>query len=298
MDIPKAEIDEIVRRALLEDLGGGDMTTDALVPPSLQGKGVIVAKADGILAGIEVADAVFHMVDPSLRFERILADGARLRRADPDRGLCKIAEISGSAASILKAERVALNFLEHMSGVASATHRFVQQVADLNVTILDTRKTLPGHRILQKYAVTVGGGVNHRRDLSDGALIKDNHIAAGSMREMGIGALVRAMRDALFGEEQIEVEAETLDQVREAVESGADIVMLDNMSIADMTTAVEIVDGRAATEASGGVTLENVREVAETGVDRISIGALTHSVMSVDISLEFTASASARPHPR
>ena len=140
--------------------------------------------------------------------------------------------------------------------------------------------------------------MNHRRDLSDGALIKDNHIAAGSMREMGIGALVRAMRDALFGEGQIEVEAETLDQVQEAVESGADIVMLDNMSIADMTTAVEIVDGRAATEASGGVTLENVREVAETGVDRISIGALTHSVMSVDISLEFTASASARPHPR
>ena len=298
MNIPRAEIDEVVRRALLEDLGGGDITTDALVPPWLEGKATIVAKADGILAGVEVADAVFHMVDPSLRFERLLADGARLRRVDPARGICKIAEVSGSAASILKAERVALNFLEHLSGVASTTHRFVRQVADLDVDILDTRKTLPGHRSLQKYAVTVGGGVNHRRDLSDGVLIKDNHIAAGSIREMGIPALVRAMRDSSSGAGQIEVEAETLDQVREAVEAGADIVMLDNMSIADMAAAVETIAGRAVTEASGGVTLENVRDVAKTGVDRISIGALTHSVMSVDISLEFTAVASERRQPR
>ena len=296
MDIPRAEIDDVVRRALLEDLGDGDITTDALVPPWLQGKADVVAKADGILAGVDVADAVFRMVDPSLRFERILADGARLRRVDPPRGICKIAEISGSAASILKAERVALNFLEHLSGVASATHRFVRQVADLDVDILDTRKTLPGHRSLQKYAVTVGGGVNHRRDLSDGVLIKDNHIAAGSMREMSIRALVRAMRDSPSGAGQIEVEAETLDQVQEAVEAGADIVMLDNMSIADMAAAVETIAGRAVTEASGGVTLENVRDVAKTGVDRISVGALTHSVMSIDISLEFTPS-SERRHP-
>ena len=197
MNIPRAEIDEVVRRALLEDLGGGDVTTDALVPPWLEGNATIVAKADGILAGVEVANAVFHMVDPSLRFERLLADGARLRRADPARGICKIAEISGSAASILKAERVALNFLEHLSGVASTTQRFVRQVADLDVDILDTRKTLPGHRSLQKYAVTVGGGVNHRRDLSDGVLIKDNHIAAGSIREMVLHERRSCMRDGL-----------------------------------------------------------------------------------------------------
>ena len=189
-------------------------------------------------------------------------------------------------ASILKGERVALNFLQHLSGIATETNRYVQEVADYNAVILDTRKTAPGLRSLQKYAVAVGGGTNHRRDLSDGVLIKDNHIAAGRLNELSLGGVVRRMRDAAPSAWEIEVEVENLQQLREAVEAEADIVMLDNMTPSEMAEAVRIVDGRALTEASGGITLENVREVAATGVDRISVGALTHSVTGIDISLE------------
>lgn len=286
MDIAQAEIDETVRIALIEDLGGGDITTEALIAPELQAKAAIVARAEGILAGIEVAEAVFQAVDPSLHFVSILADGARLRTGNRAGGGSVIAELSGSAASVLKGERVALNFLQHLSGIASATRRFVQEVEDYDVVILDTRKTTPGLRGLQKYAVAVGGGRNHRRDLSDGVLIKDNHLAAGRQRELSVGGVVRHMRHAVPRGWSIEVEVESLEQVREALEAGADIVMLDNMPPSEMAEAVRIVDGRALTEASGGITLENVREVAGTGVDRISVGALTHSVVAVDISLE------------
>ena len=189
-------------------------------------------------------------------------------------------------ASILKGERVALNFLQHLSGIATETDRYVREVAGYDAVILDTRKTAPGLRSLQKYAVAVGGGTNHRRDLSDGVLIKDNHLAAGRMSELTLGGVVRLMRERAPGAWEIEVEVETLEHLREAVDAGADIVMLDNMTPSEMAEAVRIVGGRALTEASGGITLGNVREVAATGVDRISVGSLTHSVTGLDISLE------------
>ena len=286
MDISQAEIDDIVRTALLEDLGAGDITTETLVPPDLQGTARIIAKAEGVLAGVDVADAVFRAVDRALEFNPILSDGARLEVADSAGENGTIAELSGSVASILKGERVALNFLQHLSGIATEANRYVQEVTDYDTVILDTRKTAPGLRSLQKYAVAVGGGTNHRRDLSDGVLIKDNHLAAGRLNELSLGGVVRRMRDSAPSAWEIEVEVETLDQVREAVDAGADIVMLDNMSPSEMAEAVRTVDGRALTEASGGITLDNVREVAATGVDRISVGALTHSVTGLDISLE------------
>ena len=286
MDISQAETDDIVRTALLEDLGAGDITTETLVPPDLQGTARIIAKAEGVLAGVDVADAVFRAVDRALEFNPILSDGARLEVADSAGEKGTIAELSGSVASILKGERVALNFLQHLSGIATEANRYVQEVTDFDTVILDTRKTAPGLRSLQKYAVAVGGGTNHRRDLSDGVLIKDNHLAAGRLNELSLGGVVRRMRDSAPSAWEIEVEVETLDQVREAVDAGADIVMLDNMSPSEMAEAVRIVDERALTEASGGITLDNVREVAATGVDRISVGALTHSVTGLDISLE------------
>ena len=286
MDISQAEIDDIVRTALLEDRADADITTETLVPPDLQGSARIIAKAEGTLAGVYVAEAVFRAVDPLLEFNAILSDGARLEVADGAEDYGRIAEISGSVASVLKGERVALNFLQHLSGIATETDRYVREVEDCDAVILDTRKTAPGLRDLQKYAVAVGGGTNHRRDLSDGVLIKDNHLAAGRLSEMTLGGVVRQMRDSTPSAWDIEVEVETLEQLREAIEAGADIVMLDNMSLSEMAEAVGIVDGRALTEASGGITLENVREVAATGVDRISVGALTHSVTGLDISLE------------
>ena len=286
MDISQAEIDEVVRNALLEDRADADITTETLVPPDLRGNARIIAKAEGVLAGVEVAGAVFRAVDPELEFNPILSDGARLAVADGAEEHGTIAELSGSVASILKGERVALNFLQHLSGVATETDRYVREVAGYGAVILDTRKTVPGLRSLQKYAVAVGGGTNHRRDLSDGVLIKDNHLAAGRLNELSLGDIVRRMRESAPGAWEIEVEVENLEQLREAVEAGADIVMLDNMTLSEMAEAVRVVDGRALTEASGGITLENVREVAATGVDRISVGALTHSVTGLDMSLE------------
>ena len=286
MDISQAEIDEVVRRALIEDRAADDITTGTLVPSDLQGTARIIAKADGVLAGVEVAEAVFRAVDPSLEFTALISDGSRLKASNQSDDGDTIAELSGSVASILKGERVALNFLQHLSGIATETDRYVREVAGYNAVILDTRKTAPGLRDLQKYAVSVGGGTNHRRDLSDGVLIKDNHIAAGRLNELSLGDVVRKMRDTAPGAREIEVEVETLEQVEEAVAAGADIVMLDNMTPSEMAEAVRVVDRRALTEASGGITLENVREVAATGVDRISVGALTHSVTGLDISLE------------
>ena len=286
MDISPAEIEEVVRRALLEDRADDDITTETLVPSDLQGSARIIAKAEGILAGEEVAEAVFRAIDPSLEFKPILSDGARLEVAGGAEENGVIAELSGSVTSILKGERVALNFLQHLSGIATETDQYVREVAGYDAIILDTRKTAPGLRDLQKYAVAVGGGTNHRRDLSDGVLIKDNHIAAGRLNELSLGDVVRRMRDTAPESWDIEVEVETVEQVEEAISAGADIIMLDNMTPSEMAEAVRVVDGRALTEASGGITLENVREAAATGVNRISVGALTHSVTGLDISLE------------
>ncbi|HEX78058.1 MAG TPA: carboxylating nicotinate-nucleotide diphosphorylase [Dehalococcoidia bacterium] len=269
--------------ALAEDLGWGDLTTDILVPDAAQGRGIIVAKAEGVLAGGPIAARVFHKVDASLKVDLLLAEGSRLQPGQT------IATVQGRVPSILKAERLALNFLQHLSGIATETARYVEAVAGLPTIIVDTRKTTPGLRLMEKYAVRMGGGRNHRYHLGDGILIKDNHLAA--LRRAGL-SLAEAVNRAKTGAPhtlQIEVEVESLEQAREAVEAGAHIIMLDNMGLEEMRQAVEMARGRALVEASGGITLENVRAVAETGVDFISVGALTHSVKALDISLELEA---------
>jgi nicotinate-nucleotide pyrophosphorylase (carboxylating) len=279
----KLQIDEIIDRALTEDLGKGDVTTDALIAADRRGTGFIVAKKEGILAGINVAKQVFHRVDPELTVEVLLEDGAGVKPGS------KVANVSGSIASILKAERVALNFLQHLSGIASETNRYVEAVKGLPVRIMDTRKTTPGLRSLEKHAVKSGGGENHRMSLSDGILIKDNHLAALRSRGLNIKQIVARARQNCPQRLPVEVEVGTVSEALEAAEAGADIVMLDNMSLEDMRKAVKSIHGHALIEASGGITLDNVRAVAETGVDFISIGALTHSARALDISLELEA---------
>jgi len=272
------QVEHIIENALAEDVASGDVTTEALIPSDLEGRASILVKGDGVLAGVEVAKAVFVHVDPSLRAEVLIQDGAKVRKGDV------VANIEGRVASILRAERVALNFLGRLSGIASETARYVEAIAGLKAWITDTRKTTPGIRFLEKYAVRAGGGRSHRQHLGDGILIKDNHLAA--LRSLGLGlkeAIERARRSSTL---KIEVEVESIDGARQALEAGADIIMLDNMAIEDMRQVVEIARGGALIEASGGITLENVRQVAETGVDLISVGALTHSAKALDLSLE------------
>jgi len=279
--VRKSQIKARVAQALKEDLGQGDVTTDALIPPALSARALILVKASGVLAGIEVAEIVFQQVDPSLIFERLAQDGTRVQAGSI------VGVVTGKAAGILKAERVALNFLQRMSGIATETARFVAAVAGTRARILDTRKTTPGLRLLEKYAVRAGGGQNHRQNLGDGVLIKDNHLAALRAGGVGLGEGVKRARANVSPHLKIEVEVDTVEQAQIALDAGADILLLDNMGTADMRRAVELAQGRALTEASGGITLDNVRAVAETGVDFISIGALTHSVKALDISIEF-----------
>jgi len=280
MSLSKHQLEEIIDRALAEDLGKGDVTTEALIPGDQQGTGFIVAKKEGILAGTGAAKQVFHRVDPELKVEILLEDGARVERGS------RVAKVSGSIASILKAERVALNFLQRLSGIASETNRYVARVAGLAVRIMDTRKTTPSLRSLEKYAVKVGGGENHRMNLGDGILIKDNHLAALRSQGLDLKEIITKARQNVPQRLQVEVEVRTVSEALEAVEAGADIVMLDNMNLEDIRQAVKSIRGRALIEASGGITLDNVLAVAETGVDFISIGALTHSARALDISLE------------
>lgn len=277
----KSQIKARVAQALKEDLGQGDVTTDALIPPALSARALILVKASGVLAGIEVAEIVFQQVDPSLIFERLAQDGTRVQAGSI------VGVVTGKAAGILKAERVALNFLQRMSGIATETAKYVAAVAGTRARILDTRKTTPGLRLLEKYAVRAGGGQNHRQNLGDGVLIKDNHLAALRAGGVGLGEGVKRARANVSPHLKIEVEVDTVEQAQIALDAGADILLLDNMGTADMRRAVELAQGRALTEASGGITLDNVRAVAETGVDFISIGALTHSVKALDISIEF-----------
>jgi nicotinate-nucleotide pyrophosphorylase (carboxylating) len=280
MSSSKLETEEIIDRALAEDLGKGDVTTETLIPGNQQGTGFIVAKKEGTLAGMKVAKQVFQRVDSELEVEIFLEDGARVKPGS------KVAKVSGSVASILKAERVALNFLQHLSGIASETNRYVEAVKGLPVRIMDTRKTTPGLRSLEKYAVKLGGGENHRMNLGDGILIKDNHLAALGSRGFTLQEIVAKARQNGSRQLTVEVEVKTPEEALEAAKAGADIIMLDNMSLQDMRQAVKLIHGRALIEASGGITLDNVRAVAETGVDFISIGALTHSARALDISLE------------
>ncbi|MBT3362329.1 MAG: carboxylating nicotinate-nucleotide diphosphorylase [Chloroflexi bacterium] len=271
----------IVDTALAEDAVTSDITSDLTINDKLDGSGSFVIKDLGVLAGIEVARMVFAHVDPSLTFRTQVKDGTKIANGDI------VATISGRLKSILAGERLALNFLQRLSGIAAQTALYVNEVTGTKAQIYDTRKTTPGLRDLEKYAVTMGGGVNHRRDLSDGILIKDNHLAGAATTGLTLTDVVMRAK-AGASDLLVEVEVESVDQARQAIAAGADILLLDNMSTSDMHTVVEMARGNVVLEASGGVTLDRVRDIAETGVDRISVGALTHSVRSLDISLDIT----------
>lgn len=275
MNLPQFYVDDIITRALKEDINYIDVASDYLIPDTQRDAAYFIAKADGVLCGLSVALRTFELLDDTFTAKVYKQDGDKIQKGD------LIAEFSGKTVLLLKGERTALNLLQHMSGIATATAKAVDLVKGTNAQITDTRKTLPAMRALQKYAVVCGGGKNHRFNLSDGAMLKDNHIDAGG----GITNAVAALRGKLGHMVKIEVETRNLDEVREAVAAGADIIMLDNMSNEMMREAVCVIDGKAKTEASGGITLETLAETAKTGVDIISLGALTHSVHAFDISM-------------
>lgn len=275
MKLPQFYVDDLIRTAIKEDINYLDVSTDYVIDPDAAGTAKFVSKADGVLCGIDVAMRVFELIDPSFTAEVLKHDGEALKQGD------EIAVLHGKTAMLLKGERTALNLVQHMSGIATATHLACEAVRGTRAQVTDTRKTLPGMRALQKYAVVCGGGKNHRFNLSDGAMLKDNHIdACGS-----ITAAVEKVRSKLGHMVKVEVETRTLEEVQEALAVKAEIIMLDNMSCEQMAQAVRLADGRALLEASGNVTLDNIRAVAETGVDIISLGALTHSVHAFDISM-------------
>ena len=269
-------IHDLIEMALREDIVTGDITSESIIPDDVLAKAVIKLKDTGIIAGLDVAGEVFRSVDPSVDFNKLVSDGNEVIKGQ------EVAIAKGKARSLLTAERTVLNFLQRLSGVATMTSKYVKAVSDYNAKIIDTRKTTPGWRALEKYAVRIGGGHNHRFGLYDAVLIKDNHISvAGSITKA-----VTKSRERIPHTMKIEVETESIAQVLEAIESKADIIMLDNMSLDMMSEAVKLINGRAIVEASGGIKLENIASVAATGVDLISVGALTHSAMSLDISMD------------
>lgn len=276
MKLLQCYIDNIITTALMEDINYIDAAADNLIPEEHKSSAYYVAKDSGVVCGIDIAKRVFELAGGNVDFRIILKDGTKVNKGDV------IAELEGSTLTLLKGERTALNLLQHMSGIATATNKCVELVRGTKASVTDTRKTLPGLRALQKYAVTVGGGKNHRFNLSDAAMLKDNHIDAyGS-----ITAAVAALREKIGHTVKIEVEVRTLDELKEALDNRVEIIMLDNMSCEEMAQAVEITGRRVLLEASGNVTAENIRAVAETGVDIISLGALTHSVKCFDISMK------------
>jgi nicotinate-nucleotide pyrophosphorylase (carboxylating) len=268
-------LDRIIENALLEDIHTGDITTWAVVPENRNARAILLAKEQFVLAGVNVAARVFHILDPKTVVAPNFADGDRLSKGDI------IADINGDAAFLLQGERVALNLLQRMSGIATLTARYTEAVRGSGAKVVDTRKTTPGLRQLEKYAVRVGGGFNHRSGLYDGLLLKENHIAAAG----GITVAIERARAVIPHTMKIEVETENLDQVAEALSAGADIIMLDNMDLESMRRAVEMTAGKALVEASGGVNLDTIGDIAATGVDIISVGALTHSARAMDISM-------------
>lgn len=280
MQLWRHQVAKIVDAALEEDLGPGDITTDALIPRELLGEAAALVKGNGVLAGIEVFALTFQRLDPRVEVKVLVPDGSRIRRGDI------AAVVSGPLASILKAERVALNFLTRLSGIATETARYVEAIGELPVRIVDTRKITPGLGLLEKYAVRMGGGLNHRMGLFDGVLIKDNHIAALQAQGLTIRDMIQQARRYAPHTLAVEIEVTTVAMAEEAAAAGADIIMLDNMSLEEMRQAIAILGGRAIIEASGGIRLHNVRAVAETGVHIISSGGLIHSAPALDISLE------------
>ncbi len=277
MTLTRIYIDDIIKRALYEDINYIDCTADLLIGEDSVSDAYFMSKSEGVLAGIDVALRVFETLDSDIKIIRCFNDGSHLKKGDI------IARFTGKTREMLKAERTALNLLQHMSGIATYTNKCVEEVKGTGAAITDTRKTLPGLRGLQKYSVIVGGGKNHRFNLSDGAMLKDNHIDAYG----GITKAVEALREKIGHMVKIEVETRNLDEVKEALDCGAEVIMLDNMDCETMKKAVEIVNHRAKLEASGNITLENLRETALTGVDIISLGALTHSVKAFDISMKW-----------
>jgi nicotinate-nucleotide pyrophosphorylase (carboxylating) len=278
--VPAPVLERLARSALEEDLGSGDLTTDLLVPSSTTARATLIARAEGVACGLRMARAVFLELDPSLDVVDLAGDGDAVSAGAP------LLSIHGPARPILAGERVALNFVGRLSGIASLTRRYVEAVEGTGARIVDTRKTTPGLRILEKYAVRCGGGHNHRFGLSDGFMLKDNHRAALRRAGRSLPEAVRSARDRLGHGVAVTVEVDDLEQVSQALEAGADVVLLDNMAPEQLALAVRQIDGRARTEASGGMTLESVRVAAESGVDLVSVGALTHSAPALDIALE------------
>jgi nicotinate-nucleotide pyrophosphorylase (carboxylating) len=275
MELDWSKVDKIIDNALLEDIGTGDVTTDTLCPEDSRSKAVIRAKAQGVIAGNPIAERVFKKLSPDSEVTVLIGDGGSVIPGDV------ISEVEAPTRAILSGERLALNILQRLSGIATETSKYVKACEGLSVKILDTRKTAPGLRLLEKYAVSAGGGRNHRMGLYDGVMIKDNHIAlAGS-----IARAVETVRQKYGLGMSIEVETSNLAEVREALESRADVIMLDNMTLEEMREAVSVINGGALTEASGGVELDTVRGIAETGVDFVSVGAITHSARALDIAL-------------
>ena len=271
--------EDLIQLALKEDIGPGDITTDNLVAPGTQGRGTILAKQDLVIAGLAVAASVFRTLEPGIQFTARFSDGDRVAAGSD------VAHIAGSLGALLKGERTALNFLQRLSGIASQARSYAEAVAGTDVKLVDTRKTTPGWRVLEKYAVRIGGAHNHRMGLYDGVLIKDNHIAVCG----GIAQAVKKARQAISHLVKVEVEAASLEEVQEALAAGADIIMLDNMDLGQTKEAVRLIAKKALVEISGGVTRERLKELARTGVDLISIGALTHSAVAVDLSMNIVA---------
>jgi nicotinate-nucleotide pyrophosphorylase (carboxylating) len=267
--------DDLIQLALREDIGPGDITTDNLVLPEIRGKGAIVAKQDLVIAGLQIAEKVFKTLERQIIFEALYADGDRIAAGST------VVRVTGPLAALLKGERTALNFLQRLSGIATQTRAYVGEVAETAVKLVDTRKTTPGWRVLEKYAVRMGGAHNHRMGLFDGVLIKDNHIAVSG----GIANAIKKIRQQISHLVKIEVEAATCEAVEEALTAGADVIMLDNMDLDQVRHAVGIIDKKAVVEVSGNVTREGLKALAQTGVDLISIGALTHSAVAVDLSM-------------
>ncbi|MBR5544486.1 MAG: carboxylating nicotinate-nucleotide diphosphorylase [Clostridia bacterium] len=276
MKLNQFYVDNLIKEAISEDINYIDVSADYLIPENQRNDSYFVAKADGVLCGLDIAMRVFTLLDDTFTYTVHKKDGEEVKAGD------LIVEFNGKTACLLKGERTALNIIQHMSGIATATNKAVKLCEGTNASVTDTRKTLPGLRALQKYAVVCGGGKNHRYNLSDGAMLKDNHIDAGG----GITNAVAILRSKLGHMVKIEVETRNFDEVKEAVAAGADIIMLDNMTNEQMKECVEYINGRAKTEASGNITLDNIAEVAKTGVDIISLGALTHSVKAFDISMK------------
>jgi nicotinate-nucleotide pyrophosphorylase (carboxylating) len=279
--ITDAALRRLVEHALDEDLGRGDVTSDLLVPADADARAIVRSRAEGVIAGLEAMALVFEVADPHVKFTALAEDGSGVGRGQD------LAIVSGAARGMLHGERVALNFLQRLSGVATLTAKYVETVRNSRARIIDTRKTTPGLRALEKYAVRAGGGFNHRRDLSDAMLIKDNHLAAIAARRLSLVEAVKTARASMPHTMKIEIEVDRLDQIADALAAGADIILLDNMSTEELRQAVALIGGRAITEASGRVNLATVAEIAAAGVDVISVGALTHSAPVLDIGLDF-----------